>query len=154
MALIVMRKQLLILGLLIVAASAAKGQAYACPAAWPRDRECFIRQTIYFKTGSSLLGKETELKINEVAGFLKAHPYAALTIEGHCDERGSQEHNHWLGDRRARAAAKRLVRAGVAADRIETISYGKDRPIQADHSAKARRENRRVEFVLLTPPES
>src|SRR2546423_13818708 len=84
----VMREHLLILALFTTAASAAEPQVYACPPAWPRDRECFRQQTIYFNTGRSLLRKEAKQHITEVADFLKAHPSAALAIEGHCDERG------------------------------------------------------------------
>ena len=90
--------------------------------------------------------------ITKVADFLKANPSAALLIEGHCDDRGSEEHNRWLGDRRARAVAKELVRLGVAEDRIDTVTYGKDRPLASEHSAQARQKNRRAEFILLTPP--
>jgi peptidoglycan-associated lipoprotein len=147
-----MREHLLILELFTTAASAAEPQVYACPPTWPQDRECFRQQTIYFNTGSFLLRKEAKQHITEVADFLKARPSAALAIEGHCDDRGSEEHNRWLGDRRARAIAKELVRVGVAADRVDTISFGKDRPVDSEHDAKARQKNRRAEFVLLTRP--
>jgi peptidoglycan-associated lipoprotein len=146
-----MREHLLILALFATAATAAEPQVVVCPA-WPRDRECFREQTIYFSTGSSLLRKEAKQQITEVANFLKAHLSAAVAIEGHCDDRGSEEHNRWLGDRRARAVATELVHAGLAADRIDTISFGKDRPVDSEHDAKARQKNRRAEFVLLTPP--
>jgi peptidoglycan-associated lipoprotein len=119
---------------------------------WPRDWECFRQQTIHFNTGTSLLRKEDIQHITKVADFLKANPSVALLIEGHCDDRGSEEHNRWLGDRRARAVAKELVRVGVAEDRIDTVTYGKDRPVVSEHSADARQKNRRAEFVLLTPP--
>ena len=147
-----MREHLLILALFTTAASGAEPQVFACPQAWPRDRECFRQQAIHFSTGSSLLRQEAKQQITEIANFLKAHPSAALAIEGHCDDRGSEEHNRWLGDRRARAMAKELVRMGVPPDRIDTISFGKDRPVDPEHSAKARQKNRRAEFVLLTPP--
>ena len=148
----VMRELLLILVLLTTAASAAELEGTACRPPWPRDRECFKQQTIYFNTGSSVLRTEDIQNIAKVADFLKANPNAALLIEGHCDDRGSEEHNRWLGDRRARAVAKELVRVGVAEDRIDTVTYGKDRPVASEHSAGARQKNRRVEFILQTPP--
>jgi peptidoglycan-associated lipoprotein len=116
------------------------------------DRECFKQQTIYFRPGSSLLSTEAEQKITEVAKFLTADLSTAVRIQGHCDDRGSPEHNRWLGDRRARAVAKELVRLGVAAERIDILSFGADLPADTGHDAKARKKNRRAEFVLLRPP--
>jgi outer membrane protein OmpA-like peptidoglycan-associated protein len=120
--------------------------------AWSRDTQYFKQQTIYFETHSSLAHKDAKRQIAEVANFLKSHTSAAVQIAGHCDDRGSEEHNRWLGERRAQAVAKELAHAGVAGDRIDTISYGKDRPVESGHSRSARQKNRRVEFVLLTPP--
>jgi peptidoglycan-associated lipoprotein len=145
-----MREYLLIFTLLTLGGYAA--EAPDVDPAWPRDRDCFKLQTIYFRPGSSLLSTEAKQKIAEVANFLKAHPSTALAIEGHCDDRGSEEHNRWLGDRRARAAAKELVGCGIAPDCVDTISFGEDRPADTGHDAKARMKNRRAEFVLLRPP--
>ncbi len=144
-----MREYLLIFTVLALVGYAADA-AEVYPA-WPRDSECFKQQTIYFRPGSSVLSTEAKQKIAEVANFLKAHPSTALAIEGHCDDRGSEEHNRWLGDRRARAAAKELVRSGIAPGRIDTISFGEDRPADTGHDAKARKKNRRAEFILLRP---
>ncbi len=147
---LVMREYLLMFTLLSLAAYAAEPPVI--DPAWLRDRECFKQQTIYFRPGSSLLSTDAKQKIAEVASFLKAHSSTALAIEAHCDDRGSEEHNRWLGDRRARAVAKELVRSGIAPDRIDTISFGEDRPADAGHDAKARKKNRRAEVVLLRPP--
>jgi len=119
---------------------------------WQEDRQCFREQIVFFRTGSSLLNAEAQQHIAEVANYLKAHPSAAVRIDGHCDDRGSQLHNRSLGDRRARAVCKELVRLGVAVDHTDTVSYGKESPAATGHDAKARQMNRRAEFVLLPPP--
>ena len=66
--------------------------------------------------------------------FLRYYPQVKVIIEGHCDERGSTEYNLALGDRRAQAAKDYLVSLGVAADRMQTVSYGKERPFCTDHT--------------------
>jgi peptidoglycan-associated lipoprotein len=71
-----------------------------------------------------------------------------LTIEGHCDERGSEKYNLALGDRRANAAKEFLASQGVGADRIETISYGKERGVCTEHNEDCWQKNRRAHFVL------
>jgi peptidoglycan-associated lipoprotein len=75
-----------------------------------------------------------------------------MLIEGHCDHRGTLEHNRALGERRALALRQELIRLGVAPNRVDTVSYGEDRPTDPGHHAEARRKNRRAEFVSLTPP--
>jgi peptidoglycan-associated lipoprotein len=70
-----------------------------------------------------------------------------FTIEGHCDERGSEKYNIALGDRRANAAKEFLLSQGVNADRIDTISYGKERPVCSDHTEDCWQQNRRAHFV-------
>jgi peptidoglycan-associated lipoprotein len=69
-------------------------------------------------------------------------------IEGHCDERGSTEYNLALGDRRAQAAKNFLVSLGVASDRMQTVSYGKERPVCTDHNEDCWQRNRRAHFVM------
>jgi peptidoglycan-associated lipoprotein len=71
-----------------------------------------------------------------------------FTIEGHCDERGSEKYNLALGDRRANAAKEYLVKLGIGTDRIDTISYGKERPFCAESNEECWRQNRRAHFVL------
>ena len=86
------------------------------------------------------------------AQWLKANPDVPVTIEGHCDERGSTEYNLALGFRRARAAQEVLVAAGVAPERIAIISYGKERPFVQGHDESAWRWNRRAHFVAGSAP--
>jgi peptidoglycan-associated lipoprotein len=71
-----------------------------------------------------------------------------LTLEGHCDERGSEKYNLALGDRRANAAKEFLVGQGISSDRVDTISYGKERPVCTEHNEECWQKNRRAHFVL------
>ena len=81
------------------------------------------------------------------AEFLKAHPNIKFTIEGHCDERGSTEYNLGLGDNRANSAKQFLVQQGVTADRIRTISYGKEKPFCTQSTEDCWQQNRRAHLV-------
>jgi len=119
---------------------------------WPQDRETFKAQTVYFDFDSSVIKNSERPKIDVVAAHLKANPFHAVIIEGHCDERGTEEYNRALGERRALAVREVLLAAGIEPERIVTISYGEDRPVDPGHNEEAWRKNRRAEFVLLTPP--
>jgi peptidoglycan-associated lipoprotein len=88
----------------------------------------------------------------EVADFLKQNPQAAVRVEGNCDERGTEEYNRSLGERRALAAREELVRQGITPDRVDTLSYGEDKPLDSGHNESAWKQNRRDDFILLTPP--
>jgi len=81
------------------------------------------------------------------AQFLAQHPNIKFTIEGHCDERGSTEYNLALGDNRANSVKQALVQAGVSADRIKTISYGKEKPFCTESNEQCWQQNRRGHFV-------
>jgi peptidoglycan-associated lipoprotein len=89
-------------------------------------------------------------KLEAVAAYFRTNP-GKLLIEGHCDERGTAEYNRALGERRALAAREELVKMGVDAGRISTISYGKDRPVDLGHDETAWAKNRRCEFVIIAP---
>ena len=78
---------------------------------------------------------------------MNSHPDAAILIEAHCDERGTNEYNIALGDRRARATLNYLTARGVAADRITTISYGEERPVCTTHDKACWAKNRRAQFL-------
>ncbi|MHB8481935.1 MAG: peptidoglycan-associated lipoprotein Pal [Nitrospiria bacterium] len=80
--------------------------------------------------------------------WLKANPQAKLKIEGHCDERGTNEYNLALGERRAHAVKQLLISEGIGASRISTISYGEDHPFCSDHNEACYQLNRRAHFVL------
>jgi len=86
--------------------------------------------------------------LDESAGLLRQYPTWVVTIEGHCDERGTAEYNLALGERRALAAKNYLVAAGIAADRLRTVSYGKEFPFDPGKSDEAYARNRRAHFVI------
>jgi peptidoglycan-associated lipoprotein len=115
------------------------------------DREQFSGQTIYFDFDQSVV-KESELsKIQAVASYLRTEPRTMLYVEGHCDERGTAEYNRALGERRAQAIREHLIALDLIGERIETISYGEDRPADPGHDETAWAKNRRGEFILLRP---
>ncbi|HEY6168566.1 MAG TPA: OmpA family protein [Verrucomicrobiae bacterium] len=116
-----------------------------------QDRETFKNDTVYFDFDRAAVKKSEQSKIETVAGHLKGNRSHMVQIEGHCDERGTEEYNRALGERRALAIREYLVRLGVDADRVHTITYGEDRPAVSGHNDAAWSKNRRGEFVLLTP---
>jgi len=119
---------------------------------WPEDAEMFKTETVYFDFDSSAIKSSEKSKIETVGSYLKGSSSAAIKIEGHCDERGTEEYNRSLGERRALAVREELVRLGIAPDRVVTVTYGKDRPVDPGHNEAAWRKNRRGVFILLTPP--
>jgi len=84
----------------------------------------------------------------QTAEFLRAHPNVNVTIEGHCDERGSLEYNLGLGQRRANAAKQFLVSLGISANRMTTMSWGKEHPFCTEHNETCWQQNRRAHFVM------
>lgn len=111
-------------------------------------REEFVNQHIYFEFDKSRLLPEAKEILKRKAKWLAANPNASVIIEGHCDERGTNEYNMALGDRRAQSAKGYLVDLGVAPQRLTTISYGEERPIDPGHNERAWAENRRDQFVI------
>ncbi|HOK06702.1 MAG TPA: peptidoglycan-associated lipoprotein Pal, partial [Syntrophales bacterium] len=103
---------------------------------------------INFDFDKATLRADARAILKEHAAWLKRNTAARLLIEGHCDERGTSEYNLALGERRAAAAMKYLVELGVAKDRIKTVSYGKERPLDPGHNEEAWAKNRRCHFVL------
>ena len=112
----------------------------------------FEPYTVHFAFDSSVLRTEDKPKAAAVADYLKSHPAEAVRVEGHCDERGTSEYNRALGERRALAAREELVKLGIDAVRVETVTYGFDRPLDPGHNEAAWGKNRRAAFILLTPP--
>src|SRR5215471_1072252 len=119
---------------------------------WPRDREMFRMDTVHFDYDSSVVRSGEKSKVAAVADYLKGHPQDAVEVEGHCDERGTEEYNRALGERRALALREELVRLGIDPMKVDTTSYGKDRPVSTGHNESAWKQNRRGEFLLETPP--
>ena len=102
---------------------------------------------VYFDYDSYDIRSSEQSAVQADAQFLKAHPSIVFTIEGHCDERGSTEYNLALGDNRASAVRSALVQAGVPADRIKTISFGKEKPFCTESNEQCWQQNRRGHFV-------
>ncbi|MFP4475209.1 MAG: peptidoglycan-associated lipoprotein Pal [Desulfatibacillaceae bacterium] len=111
-------------------------------------REGFMEENIHFAFDSAVLSEKAQDILREKAAWLKAHPDDNVLIEGHADERGSNEYNLALGDRRAQAAKNFLVDLGIDPMRIDTISYGEERPIDPRSNEEAWAKNRRAHFVL------
>ena len=86
--------------------------------------------------------------MTQAAQFLQQHANLRFTLEGHCDERGSTEYNLALGDKRAAAVKEALVKGGVNGSRINTISYGKEKPFCTESNEQCWQQNRRGHFVL------
>jgi peptidoglycan-associated lipoprotein len=87
--------------------------------------------------------------LQKIATYLKQHPRAGVRIEGNCDERGTPEYNMALGERRAESAKKYLIGLGVPANKISTISFGKEKPLDPGHSEEAWTKNRRDHFDIM-----
>ncbi len=121
------------------------------PAGFSANRDQFKEQTIYFDYDRAVVKDSEKGKVTGVASFLKNEAATHVQIEGHCDERGTEEYNRALGERRALAIREALSAAGVAADRIHTISYGEDKPAVQGHDEGSWSKNRRGEFILLRP---
>ena len=116
-----------------------------------QDRSTFAAQTVYVAFDSSVVRPADVSKVEAVAAHLRSNPGHAVIIEGHCDERGTEEYNRALGERRALSVRELMVRMGADAGRIHTISYGEDVPAVVGTTEAAYSQNRRGEFVLLRP---
>ncbi len=103
---------------------------------------------VFFDYDSSAVPASERAKVEAVAAYLRANPSVGLIVEGHCDERGSNDYNLALGERRAQAVRAYLVGLGISADRIRTVSYGEERPASMGSNEAAWRQNRRAEFSL------
>jgi len=104
-------------------------------------------RVVYFDFDKSDIKSEFRDIIAAHATYLSNHPSASITLEGHCDERGSREYNMGLGERRANAVSKFLMLQGVAARQIEVVSYGEERPAAFGHDESSWQLNRRAEIL-------
>jgi peptidoglycan-associated lipoprotein len=105
--------------------------------------------TVYFGFNEANLTDEARAALNNNAEYLRHHEGQRIQVEGHCDSRGSTEYNLALGERRAMAVRKYLVKLGVNPTRLEIISYGEERPVDPSQSEDAWSQNRRAEFMEL-----
>jgi peptidoglycan-associated lipoprotein len=111
-------------------------------------REMFENEDILFEFDSASLSVEAQEILRAKAEWLRENPGARVVIEGHCDERGTNEYNLALGDRRAFSSKSFLVDLGIADSRLTTISYGEEQPIDSRSTEDAWTQNRRAHFVI------
>lgn len=122
---------------------------------WTENREEFAALTVYFDFDKSNIKPGEVSKLEEAAKKMKASFQGkALRIEGHCDERGTEEYNRALGDRRALSVREKLVQLGLDPEMLPTITFGEEKPADPGHNDAAFSKNRRGELILLTPPGS
>jgi peptidoglycan-associated lipoprotein len=107
-----------------------------------------IFKDILFEFNGYSVPPDYQPLINDIAAWLTQNKAAKLTVEGHCDERGTIEYNLALGEKRAESVKNQLVKAGVKEDRIKTISYGKEAPADPGHTEEAWAKNRRAHFKI------
>jgi peptidoglycan-associated lipoprotein len=103
---------------------------------------------VYFDYDQARLGDEARAVLEKHALWLQNHRSARVAVEGHCDERGTVDYNLALGEQRARAARDYLVSLGVAGDRLTTVTYGKERPLDPASNEAAWAKNRRAHFLV------
>jgi len=113
-----------------------------------QDLQQNVGDRVFFDYDKSDIKAEGRQVLQRQADWLKKYPNVTLTVEGHCDERGTREYNLALGERRANAVKKMLVALGVAANRVSTISYGKERPAVVGSTEAAWAQNRRGVTVV------
>jgi peptidoglycan-associated lipoprotein len=107
-----------------------------------------ILKPVFFALDSDELDEAGRKTLESNAQILKEYRAWVLTVEGHCDERGTPEYNLSLGDRRAQAAKNYLLSLGITADRLKTVSYGKEFPFNPGHDEDAWQQNRRAQFMV------
>jgi len=111
-------------------------------------KERFLNEDIPFEFDSATLTEEAQEILRQKAEWLQNNSQVAATIEGHCDERGTNAYNLALGDRRAESAKTFLKNLGIASSRLTTISYGEERPVDPGHNEDAWAKNRRGHFII------
>ena len=104
-------------------------------------------QDAYFDLDKADIRSDARAALAKSADFLRNYPQVKVVLEGHCDERGSTEYNLALGDRRAAAVKQYMVSLGISADRISTVSYGKEKPFCTESNESCWQQNRRGHFV-------
>ena len=112
------------------------------------EKERFLNEDIHFEFDKSTLLPEAKEILRDKGEWLGAHPDVSVIVEGHCDDRGTNEYNLALGDRRARSVTSFLSDMGIAPGRLTTISYGEERPLDPEQNEEAWAMNRRDHFVI------
>jgi peptidoglycan-associated lipoprotein len=112
------------------------------------SRNMFLSEDIYFEFDKSTLDSMAQDVLSKKADWMRANPDVVISIEGHCDERGTNEYNLALGEKRGESAKAFLVDLGIEAYRISTVSYGEERPADTGHDEEAWAKNRRAHFII------
>lgn len=123
---------------------AAAREAAALEAA----EKAFVNENIHFTFNSALLSDRAQQILNSKAGYLRTNPDITITIEGHADDRGTDIYNLSLSERRAVSVKKFLVAMEIGTDRLDTVSYGEERPIAMGHNEASWAKNRRAQFMI------
>lgn len=141
------------------AAQSGGGEAAAAPQEQAMSQEQLAREgmmsaeealkTIYFDFDKSDIREDQRETLKQNAEWLKTNSGVVIQIEGHCDERGTNEYNLALGQRRADSTKNFLVSLGISAERILTITYGEEKPVDPGHDETAWAKNRRAQFVTV-----
>ena len=111
-------------------------------------RNMFLSEDIYFEFDKSTLDSMSQDILSRKADWMRDNPDVVVSVEGHCDERGTNEYNLALGERRAESAKSFLVDLGIEAYRISTVSYGEERPVDTGHNEEAWAKNRRAHCLI------
>ncbi len=112
--------------------------------------ESKLLKRVYFEFDKYEIRMSDLAILKENAAVLKKYPQVKVQIEGHCDERGTNEYNLALGERRANSTKQYLLSLGIEAERISIISYGEERPVEASHNEEAWGKNRRADFIVVS----
>jgi len=112
----------------------------------------FVGENIHFEFDSYMLSDQARQILVSKAEYLRTNPDITVTVEGYCDDRGTSEYNIALGERRAQSVKMFLVNLGIATNRLNTVSYGEERPIATGHDEASWAKNRRAQFVIDGSP--
>jgi len=108
----------------------------------------FVNEIIHFSFDSALLSDQAQQTLNDKADYLRTNSGVTVTVEGHCDERGTDAYNIALGERRAESVKNFLVDLGISANRLNIVSFGEERPIAIEQNEASWAKNRRAQFVI------
>jgi peptidoglycan-associated lipoprotein len=115
------------------------------------DKEALKAESVHFDLDRATVKGSERPKLDRVAAYMKSEGSISLRVEGNCDERGTEDYNRSLGERRALSAREYLVNSGVAPERITTVTLGEDNPADTGHDESAWSKNRRADFIVLRP---
>jgi peptidoglycan-associated lipoprotein len=115
------------------------------------DETALAAYKVLFDFDSSVVRASEQGNVDAVASYLKGNPGVGLRVDGHCDERGTEDYNNALGERRALALRDAVIALGVEADRVITQTFGENKPVAIGQDESAYRQNRRGEFIVLLP---